>query len=146
MEENKLLYFDDEPYLNIALARSLQLFNWDVTMVSEVDELFKELKTRQFNILILDLMAPVPNKENKYVNFTHEEIYEMKKLKGTNVGVIITKKIRNELKISTPILFLSAKKNPIPEDFELKDINCDYLRKPQLAKAVNEKLIELLNQ
>ena len=69
----------------------------------------------------------------------------MKNFKGTNVGVILTKKIRKELKISTPILFLSAKKNPIPEELELKEINCYYLRKPQLAKAVNEKLIELLN-
>ena len=69
----------------------------------------------------------------------------MKDAQDTNVGVILAKKIWNKMKKSIPILFLSAKKNPIPEDLELKRITCDYLRKPQFATAVDEKLKELLN-
>ena len=145
-QKKKVLFFDDEPFITAALTHSLELFGWKVTLVSEIDSLFKELKTRQFNILILDLMAPIPNQENKYINFTLDEIDAMKDAQGTNVGVIIAKKIWNEMKKSMPILFLSAKKNPISEeDLELKKIKCDYLRKPQFATAVDEKLKELLN-
>lgn len=145
MEENKLLYFDDEPFMNSALADSLRLFGWDVTMVSEIDDFFKELRTSQFNILILDLMAPVPKKDNKYINFTAKEIDEMKNAHGTNVGVILAKKIWYELGIRKPLIFLSAKRNPIHEDTELEGINFNYLRKPQLAIAIDEKLREMLN-
>ena len=144
-QKKKVLFFDDEPFITAALTHSLELFGWKVTLVSEIDDLFKELKTRQFDILILDLMAPIPNQENKYINFTLDEIDAMKDAQGTNVGVILAKKIWNKMKKSIPILFLSAKKNPIPEDLELKRITCDYLRKPQFARAVDEKLKELLN-
>ena len=143
-EKKKVLYFDDEPFITRALARSLELFGWDVTLVSEIDDLIKELKTWQFDILILDLMAPIPNQKNKYINFTPNEIDEMKQAQGTNVGVIVAKKIWNELEKRIPILFLSARRNPIPEDPELNELKCDYLRKPQLAKEVHDKLNSLL--
>lgn len=141
-EKKKVLYFDDEPFITEALARSLELFGWDVRNVSEIDYLFNELKTHQFNVLILDIMAPVPNTENRYVSFTPEEIDKMDN--GLNVGIVLAKKIWYELKMNIPILFLSAKKNPIPEEPDLEKIKCDYLRKPQLAKDVEKKLNELL--
>lgn len=146
-QKEKLLFFDDELFITKALAKSLELFDWEVKLVSEIDDLFRELRTRQFDILILDQMAPIPNQENRYINFTLKEIDEMKQAQGTNVGVIIAKKIWNELKMNIPILFLSAKKSPIPDDSDLNDIiKCDYLRKPQFAKAVDEKLRELLDK
>ena len=89
-------------------------------------------------------MAPIPNKENKYINFTSKEIDEMDM--GLNVGVVLAKKIWYDLKKDIPILFLSAKKNPIPEDSELEKHNCDYLSKPQLARTVVEKLHQMLNK
>lgn len=145
-QKKKVLFFDDELFITKALAKSLELFGWEVKLVSEIDDLFRELRTRQFDILILDQMAPIPNQENRYINFTLKEIDEMKQAQGTNVGVIIAKKIWNELKMNIPILFLSAKKSPIPDDSDLNDIiKCDYLRKPQFAKAVDEKLRELLD-
>lgn len=144
-EKKKVLYFDDEPFITEALARSLELFGWDVIQVSEIDDLFKELKTRQFDIVILDLMAPIPNQKNKYVNFAMSEIDEMKLSRGTNVGIILAKKIWKEVNTDTPILFLSAKRNPIPEEPELEQFKCDYLRKPQLARTVDDMLRVLLN-
>lgn len=144
MEENMLLYFDDEPFFTSALAQSLEMLGWNVTMVSEIGDLFKELKTRQFNILILDIMAPIPNMQNKYINFSAQEIDDMKAYRGTNVGVMLAKRVWQDFKSNLPILFLSARSNPIPEDPELNNNKCDYLGKPQLAKAVDEKLKELL--
>lgn len=144
-EKKKVLYFDDEPFITEALARSLELFGWNVRQVSKIDDLFKELKTRQFDIVILDIMASIPNQKNKYVNFSMSEIDEMTPSRGTNVGIILAKKIWKEVNTDTPILFLSARRNPIPEEPELRRINCAYLRKPQLAKTIDEKLRELLN-
>jgi DNA-binding response OmpR family regulator len=142
-EKKKVLYFDDEPFITQALAQSLELFGWDVILVSEIDVLFRELKTHQFNVLILDIMAAVPNSENRYVSFTPEEIDKMDN--GLNVGIVLAKKIWYELKMNIPILFLSAKRNPIPEEPELDEIKCAYLRKPQLAKEVEKRLNELLS-
>lgn len=142
--KDKVLYFDDDPFINSALAQTLSLFNWDVLLVPDIDILFKELKTHHFNIIIMDIMAPIPQKNNKYICFTSKEIDEMEM--GLNVGVVLAKKIWKEINQTIPILFLSVKSNPIPNDFELSHFNCDFLRKPQLAKDVDEKLRLLLNK
>ncbi len=143
--EKRVLYFDDEQFISGALAQSLKLFGWDAILVSEIDDLFRELKTRQYDILIMDNMAPIPTqKENRYINFSSKEIDEMDM--GLNAGVVLSKKIWKELNENIPILFLSAKKNPIPVDPELSNYNCGYLRKPQLAKEVDEKLRQMLNK
>lgn len=141
--KNRVLYFDDEPYITRALAQNLESFEWNVTLVSEIDELFKKLKTRQFDTIIMDIMAPIPNKENKYINFSQLEIDEMDM--GRNAGIILAKKIWKEFNKNIPILFLSARRNPIPDEPELQKHNCDHLRKPQLAHDVDEKLLNMLN-
>lgn len=146
ISKKRVLYFDDEPFFTGALAKSLEIIGWNVTMVSKIDDLFKELRTRQFNILILDIMGPIPNMQNKYINFSAQEIDNMKAYRGTNVGVMLAKRVWQDFKTNLPILFLSARSNPIPEDPELNNHKCDYLGKPQLADAVDEKLKELLNR
>ena len=143
-KKKMVLFFDDEPFITSAVARSLKLFDCDVTIVTQIDDLFRELKTRQFDILIMDIMAPIPNKENKYINFTSKEIDDMKM--GLNTGVVLAKKIWRDLIKNIPILFLSARRNPIPEDSELRNHNCDYLGKPQLARTIDEKLRDMLNK
>ena len=120
------------------------MIGWDVTLVSEIDDIFRELKTRQFDVLMLDLMAPIPNKENKYINFSQKEIDEMDM--GLNVGVVLAKKIWKEFNNDIPILFLSARRNPIPEGPELNNHNCGYLRKPQLVRDVDKKLTAIVEQ
>ncbi len=142
-QKNKVLFFDDEPFITAALTLSLELLGWKVTLVSDIDKLFKELTTHQFDIIITDIMAPIPNMENKYINFSQQEIDKMDV--GLNTGVVLSKRIWKEFNENIPILFLSARRNPIPEDPELGNYKCAYLRKPQLAKEVDEKLNELLN-
>lgn len=144
MTNHRVLYFDDEPIISNAVVNSLGLLGWDVTFVSEIDELFKELNNNHYDALIMDIMAPTPSANNRYVTFTRKEIEDMNN--GMNTGVVLTKKIITMPKYKgIPILFLSARKNPLPENPELNNCNCDYLRKPQLSRTVDIKLKELLN-
>jgi CheY-like chemotaxis protein len=143
-EKKRVLYFDDEPFITKAQAMSLELLGWDVTQVSEIDELFKELKYANFDIIILDIMAPLPNENNKYISFSSEEIEAMDG--GPNVGIILAKKIWD--KDSTlPILFLSARQIPddAKDEFNHNGFKWEYLRKPELAKTVDAELVKLLN-
>ena len=140
----RVLYFDDEPFISCAIVKNLEQLGWDTSLVSEIDELFKELNNNHYDALIMDIMAPTPSANNLYVTFTRKEIEDMNN--GLNTGVVLTKKILTMPKYKgIPILFLSARKNPLPENPELNNCNCDYLRKPQLSRTVDMKLKELLN-
>ena len=136
----RVLYFDDEPFVAKSLTVNLELFGWDVKLVSEIEDLFKELETNKYDILMLDIMLPVPEATER---FTEKEISQMED--GVNTGVVIVKKIWgfDEYK-QLPIMFLSAKKDPRSDDSKLLNNRCDYLRKPELAKTVNAKLEELI--
>lgn len=139
--KKKVLFFDDELFISRVLAESLQLFGWDVTLVSEINELFKIIKSECYDIIILDIMAPVPEIENESIIFTKNEIDEMDK--GINTGVVVAKKIW-ELKQEIPILFLSAKQinNTIAQLPKAR--NFGYIRKPEHARIISDKLLELL--
>ena len=89
--KNRVLHFDDEPFQARALAENLKFFGWDVTLVSEIDGLFKELNNNHYDVLIMDIMAPIPQLENEHVTFSSEDIQRMDD--GLNTGVIITEKI-----------------------------------------------------
>lgn len=143
-EKKKVLYFDDEPHISRALAQSLELFDWDVTFVSDVESLFHVLTNHQYDIFIIDIMAPIPEKKMS-ISFTQKDIDEMDE--GRNTGVVIAKKIwLLEKYANVPILFISAKQNPIPDDPYLLNKNCAFLRKPELAKTVSLTLEKLLNK
>lgn len=146
IEKRKVLFFDDEPFISKILAKNLEFFDYDVTFVSEIDHLFEELCNQniQFDIVILDTMAPVPEKENKHVTFDKKEIEEMDG--GLNTGVILAKRIW-EKKTDLPILFLSAKELT-PDSINKYNVNNSrwaYLRKPELAMTIKDKLDELLD-
>lgn len=145
MTKSRVLHFDDELFITSALAQSLELFGWEVTLVSEVDDLFHKLKNKQYDVIIMDIMVPLPSKNNPNINFTKQELEEMDN--GLNTGVVLVKKI---IKLpnyeNIPILFLSARQDPIPDNPELNLIRCDYLRKPELVMEVDKKLKQLLNK
>ena len=143
-EKKKVLYFDDEPFITQAQAMSLELLGWDVTQVSEIDKLFMELKHANFDIIILDIMAPLPNENNKNIDFTPEEIEAMDE--GLNVGAVLAKRIWDQ-DSTLPILFLSARQIPdyAKDEFNHNGYKWGYLRKPELAKIVNAELVKLLN-
>lgn len=148
-ERPKLLFFDNQSFVVKSLAMNLKLRGWDVTLVSDIDELFHLLNHGQYHVLILDIMAPVPPINCKNVSFTELEINEMNN--GLNTGVVLAKKIWQHDKYKeVPILFLSGRADPIPRDPVLQERKenhkCDHLRKPQWAKDVDQKLKDMLNQ
>lgn len=133
-EKRRVLFFDDEKFISGLMAQNLEMNGWDITFVDEINELFMELRSRQFDVLILDIMAPIPQKENKHVNFTSSEIDEMEE--GMNTGVVLANKIWAEIRKEQPILFLSAKQ---------LETEHDYLLKPVFADELEMKLHDMLN-
>ena len=145
-KNNKVIYFDDEPFTSRALSESLGLFGWNVTFVSRVENLFRELQNNQYNVIIMDIMAPVPKPNNEHVKFTQEEIKEMDG--GISTGIVLAKKLLSLAKYEdTPILFLTERSfSPIIEKLELaKNGKCRFIRKPELPSVVSNALQELLN-
>ena len=144
-KKNRVLFFDDDPFTVKSLTLNLGLLGWIVTFVSDIDEMFHELNRNQYDILILDIVAPVPEAGKcKYIEFLESEIDKMDD--GMLTGVVLAKKVwsmDNFKKI--PVLFHSARSNPIPSDKELQNNNCVFIRKPEFAKNVNSKLLEMLN-
>lgn len=141
----KILFFDDQAFTIRSLTLNLELIGWDVKYVSEIDELFQELYQNQYDILILDIVAPIPDRETcKYIHFTESEIDEMDD--GMLTGVVVAKKIWSIEKYKEiPVLFHSARSNPIPNDKVLQNSKCYFMRKPEFAKNVDQKLHEMLN-
>ena len=135
-----VLYFDDEPFISRALAEHLRLiYKWNVTLVSEIKDLFDELNGNEYDIIILDIMTPVPD----FHTFTKREIKEMED--GMSTGIVLAKRIwKNSPDI--PILFLSARSQPEAiSKFKEEGKKCVFLRKPELAETVDTTLDQLLN-
>lgn len=142
-EMKKILFFDDESFISRILVNNLKLNDWDVTFVSEINELFKELKRHKFDILILDIKAPIPKMENLNVSFTRTEIEEMDD--GMNTGVVLAKKIWMEIDSNYAVLFLSARNEGAISQLS-SNYRFDHIRKPELISTIIFKLNELLNQ
>lgn len=141
-----ILYFDADPYIAQNLCCTLRLYDCNLVMASEIDSLFWELTNFQYDTLILDIMAPVPNMKNRFVNFNSSEIEAM--CGGMNTGIVLAEKIwEYKNNIDFPILFLSARRRPNEiVQFILKGRKCEYLRKPQLAKDIHAALQRLINK
>lgn len=143
--KKKVLHFDDEVFIIGVLAKNLELFGWDVTLVSDVDELFYELNNQSYDIIIMDIMVPLPKLNYEHITFTPKEIDEMKD--GINTGLVVTKKIwQMDNYQSIPVLFLSARREPDAIiQFMQEGHKCSFLRKPVLTKDITNSLEKLLN-
>ena len=146
MSKNKILFLDDEKFISGKLAEHLELLGWDVTFFNDINEFLNEFITGVFDILILDIMVPIPKTENQHIKFSKKEIENMGE-NGVNTGIVLAMKIW-ELRKDIPILFLSAREQrpKAIKQFQSSGLICDYNRKPELANTVSEKLIELLNK
>ena len=141
-EGRRLLLFDNQSFVVKSLVLNLRLLGWDVTFVSSINDLFLELNQSLYNIIILDVMSPIPSSECKHV-FSESDLDDMSN--GLTTGVVLAKEIwKMEQYKDTPILFLSGREFPRSSSKLLEKINCDYMRKPQLAINVDQKLSEML--
>lgn len=143
MKKNRVLYFDDDAFAADILARTLELYCWEITVVSKIDDLFQELRDENntYNVLIMEIMAPTACSEEKL--FTKNDIRNMEK--GMSTGIVLARKIWETEKNykQVPILFYSSKiVDPLPNN----GLNCYYLPKPTLAIVISDQLHQLLNQ
>jgi CheY-like chemotaxis protein len=140
----KILYFDDEPFIAQNLCHELRFYGWNVVIVSAIDQLFQELANHRYDILILDIIAPVPDMKYHFVDFNSSEIEAMDG--GMNTGIVLAEKIWEDKKNKDfPVLFLSRRRRPDEIiQFILKGKKCEYLRKPQLAKDIHATLQRLI--
>ncbi len=122
MEQNyRILIVDDEEDLCEILQFNLQGEGFDTeTVYSAEAALEKDLKS--FNLILLDVM--------------------MEKMSG----FVFANKLRNELKIDIPIVFLTAKntENDLLTGFSLKAD--DYITKPFSVKEVIARINAVLNR
>lgn len=134
----KILFFDDEKGIAEILQKNLELFNYDVKLVSTISELFAEINNTNitYNLMLMDIMAPMPNSNEKNM-FSSLELSNMDN--GIRIGEIFVDKIRCIGKYSNvPILFYSAKGS-------VKSYpNTKFLPKPALAKDIVEEIKTLL--
>ncbi len=160
----KILFFDEEKKIAEVLRDNLKLFDYDVKLVSTITDFMTEIykTTVTYNLLLMDIMAPLPSEEEKEQWFTKEEIDHM--ANGLNTGVVLIDKIRSlsqeayinfgknvgeELPLkdrgiakyaNIPVLFYSAKRSA--KDFP----HAKLITKPALAKDILCEIETLLEK
>jgi CheY-like chemotaxis protein len=135
----KILFFDDEKNIAEIVQKNLALFGFDVILVSTITELFAEIENESitYNLVLMDIMAPKPSKDEEKNKFTPLELSNMSN--GIRIGEILVNKIRNISRYADiPILFYSARDNV------KTPYNTKHIRKPALAKEIIEGINSLL--
>jgi DNA-binding NtrC family response regulator len=133
----KILYFDDKKQTGEILQKNLELFDYDVNLVSTFRDFIGEIhnETVTYDLLLMDIMAVMPSEEEREW-FTTAEIEYMDK--GRNIGVVLVEKVRDVTKyINIPILFYSVKSY-------VKQFPYSKLTEPALTKDIVEKIKQLL--
>ena len=114
--ENKILLVVDDDIINIALIYNyLKSYNANVTYLSNSQEVIPLLEKEKFDIIIMDVKMPLID------------------------GIQLTTIIRNEMKLYTPIIILTASDNK--KDFIYLSI-CDYIMKPFSKERLIKSIIK----
>ena len=114
--ENKILLVVDDDIINIALIYNyLKSYNANVTYLSNSQEVIPLLEKEKFDIIIMDVKMPLID------------------------GIQLTTIIRNEMKLYTPIIILTASDNK--KDFIYLSIS-DYIMKPFSKERLIKSIIK----
>lgn len=142
MIKNRVLFFDDEEMTSNITAKALKAYHWDITVVSTIEDFFHELKFNDYDILIMDIMAPLTFLETDFVTLSKKDLKRMNN--GMCTGIILTEKIwETEDYADIPVLFYSAKDKESFEPIDGK--KWYYLEKPEFVKNIHKELCRLLN-
>lgn len=140
----KILFFDDEPFVTNYLVKSLEEnYGWkgdkEITFVSTVSDMLDEINNANiYSLFVLDVMAPIPSDVIKKF-LSKEERTKMNY--GMSTGLVLADKIR-KIKEKAPILFLSARNIPPIPDSERE--YTAYIKKPVSPEEISNKMDELL--
>jgi DNA-binding response OmpR family regulator len=161
--KTKILFFDDERRIAEVLQKNLELYDYEVTLVSTIGDFFVEINNLAitYDLIIMDIMAPLPD-GNDVKWFSESEINNMDggirsgeviadKIRNSNepeyvamnlsssIGEVLADKIRGIVRYANvPILFYSAKGSV--KSFS----NAIYLSKPTLARDIVKEISVLL--
>ena len=141
--KKKILFFDDEPTISKSLVALLRLYDWDVKDVSTIKEFFEEITNHDYDVLIIDIMAPINAENSNY--FSPKEIEKMDN--GMSTGIVLavkTWKMNNKKYKDLPVLFLSARSSDFKSTQNIFPGKCSFLGKPALIASINEELSNLL--
>ncbi|MDR1342587.1 MAG: hypothetical protein LBK18_04930 [Prevotellaceae bacterium] len=159
----KILFFDDERRIAEILQKNLELFGYDVKLVSTISDFVAEINrtTITYDLLLMDIMAPMPSEEEMKW-FTIEEKGHMEEGRNTgvvlvdkirdlnlgdinsmalglNVGVVLTDKVRGIARYANiPVLFYSAK------SYVKSFPKSKLITKPALTKDIVKEIETLL--
>ena len=139
MNKKKILFFDDEDIAE-TLQKNLELFDYDVTLASNITAFFDKVdSSKVYDLVIMDIMAPMPSSDEERNKFTKDELLNM--AGGHRIGEILADKITNMSKYSNiPVLFYSARANVNTERYK----KAKHIRKPELAKTIVDEINNLL--
>jgi putative two-component system response regulator len=94
--QKTILFVDDEPWFNRGMIGELEDAGYRVVNVSEDGtEALKVLEREPFDLIVLDIMMP-----------TGDRITDPKD--GRRTGVKVCEYIRQEMRLKTPIIFLTV--------------------------------------
>lgn len=117
----KILVIDDEPDFLMVMEMRLRSQGYEAIIASEGDEGLKKAKTRQPDLILLDIMMP------KMDGYTF--VLELKKMESLK---------------NTPIIVLTAK-DKMEDIFKLEGVS-DYLLKPCDEEELLAKIRKHLGQ
>ncbi|MCL2682224.1 MAG: hypothetical protein FWE63_01905 [Bacteroidales bacterium] len=139
--KKRILYFDDEDIAE-TMQKNLELFDFDVILVSTITDFFEKIDSNNvYDLLLMDIMAPVPSSDDEKNKFSRNELSNMEEAEGRNVGEVLAYKITNMPKYSnTPVLFYSARAYVNTERYK----KARHIRKPELAETIVEEIKNLL--
>jgi len=118
----RILVVDDEKHILELIEYNLIENGYEVETSVEGLDAIEKIKGNKYDLIILDLMLP-----------------------GIN-GIEICKKARNELKISTPIIMLTAKSEEIDKILGLEFGADDYITKPFSIRELMARVKAILRR
>ncbi len=139
--KRSILIFDDEVNIAYSVKSNLELYDFDVTLVSTITQFYDKIEdlNTDFSILIIDIMSPIPTEHSERSRFTSAELNSM--YHGIRVGETLVSKLRNSLDCkyhNIPVLFYSIRENV--SGFS----NSKLVKKPALVNDLITEINSLL--
>lgn len=121
LDNVKILLVEDNEFNRIVAQNTLKISNCKVTEAENGQEAIEILKSKTFDIILMDIQMPIMD------------------------GIEATKIIRNELKLKTPIIALTA--NAFKTEIEkCKSVGMnDYITKPFEEEILFETILKYIN-
>jgi DNA-binding response OmpR family regulator len=136
----KILWIEDEQHV---LGLDQVAAKWELDCAVACDVAVSKLENNKYDLLIVDLILPITTGQKKDVPFKVNYATDLEKKYG---GLWLIKRIRNEMKLQTPILVLTivVGKDRERVEKELAGLIAEYLSKYDVLPSELCEKIEAL--